>query len=169
MHYDQNTSIHNRRYFFDTAPSLLAEARDPDRPGILAVADLDHFKRINDTHSHAAGDLALRALTRVCAAVLPEGSLFCRIGGEEFVIPTRPLSVTGGMTLLNQVRAAIADHRFAFAGKTVAFTVSLGATPVLPEVCLDDLLRAANTALYRAKRSGRNQIQLATAGDATPP
>ncbi len=66
-------------------------------------------------------------------------------------------------------RAAIADHRFAFAGKTVAFTVSLGAIPVLPEVCLDDLLRAANTALYRAKRSGRNQIQLATAGDATPP
>jgi diguanylate cyclase (GGDEF)-like protein/PAS domain S-box-containing protein len=158
MYHDQNTGIHNRRYFFDTAPPRLAEPGDAANPGILAVADIDHFKRVNDTFGHAAGDEALRAFARVAAAQLPEEAMFCRIGGEEFAILLRPMAIDAGMALLDRVRLAVAELRLPYGGKSIAFTVSLGVTPILSDTDLDTLLRAADTALYGAKKSGRNRV-----------
>lgn len=161
MYHDQNTGIHNRRYFFDTAPELLTHPVDPARPGLLAVADLDHFKRVNDTHGHAAGDLALRAFARIGSELLPEDSLFCRIGGEEFAILLRSTAVDRGLEHLDRLRAAVAEHDFDHGEGMVRFTVSLGVTPVLPGMDVDTLLRAADAALYAAKKSGRNRVLLA--------
>ncbi len=161
MYHDQNTGIHNRRYFFDAAPPLLTEPGDQNRPGLLAVADIDHFKRVNDTFGHAAGDEALRAFAKVATEQLPEGSMFCRIGGEEFTILLRPMAIDAGMALLNRLRAAVAEHRLAYGDDTIAFTVSLGVAALVPGTDLDTLLRTADAALYGAKKSGRNRVLLA--------
>lgn len=159
MYRDDNTGLHNRRYFFDTAPLMLSQPLDPERPGLMAIADIDLFKNINDRFGHAAGDAALRAFAQVAADSLPDSTLFCRIGGEEFAILTAPMCIKEGEALLNRMREAVAAHRPRLGAEPGAgFTVSIGATPLCAGGNLDELLHAADDALYMAKRSGRNRV-----------
>jgi len=159
MYRDDNTGLYNRRYFFDAAPRILEQTADPERPGLLAIADIDFFKGINDRFGHAAGDAALRAFASVAAEALPESAIFCRVGGEEFAILTESMDVRSGVRLLDRMREAIADHPLRFGqGMELGLTVSIGATPLRSEISLDDLLRAADDALYMAKRGGRNRV-----------
>ncbi|MGE4529181.1 MAG: diguanylate cyclase [Rhodospirillaceae bacterium] len=159
MYRDDNTGLHNRRYFFDTAPLMLSQPADPARPGLLAIADIDFFKNINDRFGHAAGDAALRGFAQVAADALPETTLFCRIGGEEFAILTAPMSIPEAEGLLNRMREDVAAHHLRLGPEAdLNFTVSIGATPLCAVGSLDELLHAADDALYMAKRGGRNRV-----------
>ncbi|MBN2751151.1 MAG: diguanylate cyclase [Rhodospirillaceae bacterium] len=159
MYRDDNTGIHNRRYFFDTMPKIIEHKHDTD--GFLATIDIDRFKRINDTHGHAYGDRALRAFTEIAANVIPEDCLFCRIGGEEFAVASPSIPITEGLELLDRLRRTISENLLSTAAAPLKYTISAGITPLFDGANLDDLLRTADTALYQAKRSGRNRVILA--------
>ncbi|WP_337996562.1 diguanylate cyclase [Oleispirillum naphthae] len=159
MYRDDNTGLHNRRYFFDTAPLMLSQPADPARPGLLAIADIDFFKSINDRFGHAAGDAALRSFAQVAADALPETALFCRVGGEEFAILTAPMSIPEAEALLNRLRETIGAHHLHLGPESnLNFTISIGATPLCAGGNLDELLHAADNALYMAKRGGRDRV-----------
>lgn len=155
MYLDENTGIHNRRYFFDTAPARIDELRAAGQ-GVLATADIDHFKQVNDSYGHAAGDLALKRFAAVAAACLPPDALFCRIGGEEFAILLP--RTDEAETVLETLRRRVEDSPLGDGGHRFSVTVSLGACPLFGGASLDDLLRTSDHALYAAKSGGRNRV-----------
>jgi diguanylate cyclase (GGDEF)-like protein len=120
--------------------------------------DIDFFKQLNDTHGHAAGDLALRALVNSCHKSLRAFDIFARFGGEEFIIlyPNTALEAAWGVT--ERVRDAIARETITLPnGGTTNLTVSAGVAELLPGESVEALIRRADDALYRAKQSGRNR------------
>ncbi|GGD99374.1 hypothetical protein GCM10011390_17730 [Aureimonas endophytica] len=125
--------------------------------GVL-VADLDHFKRLNDRHGHSAGDEALREFVRRAEASLPMNTILARSGGEEFValLPSRSAAETeaAAIRLKEAVNARLVD----FEGAGIALTVSVGVASVSPGEALRDGIRRADAALYRAKGAGRNRV-----------
>ncbi|MBS7536762.1 diguanylate cyclase [Ancylobacter sonchi] len=156
--YDALTGALTRAAFSAQASSVLSA-----RPGPLAVMtiDIDHFKRINDTHGHAAGDRALAAFADVVGRALRKDDLFGRIGGEEFAILTPAVSDQGAKGIADRLRAEIEDLSCALpSGDMLRFTVSVGFVHVQgnTQLSLENLLAAADDALYRAKGAGRNQV-----------
>ena len=131
----------------------------------LAVVDIDHFKRINDSFGHLAGDKVLKIIAGELARRLRKTDFIARFGGEEFVLllPATPLD--GGRQLLEALRADIEACPFHFKGERVAITFSAGLTPMLPGEPGDAAFQRADEALYRAKHQGRNRIELAPASD----
>lgn len=158
---DSLTGLYNRRHFMEEARLALARARRTHSPVTLAIADLDHFKSVNDTLGHAAGDLVLKAVAQRIRGTLRETDIHCRYGGEEFafVFPDTTLAEAG--LLANRLRESIAatpipvDDR-----QSVAISISLGLVEVLG-LPLDVALNQADQAMYRAKVSGRNRVELA--------
>jgi diguanylate cyclase (GGDEF)-like protein len=124
---------------------------------------VDHFKRINDVHGHQAGDAVLREVAaRLGNAVRPT-DLTCRFGGEEFVFAMPGCSVGGAKDGGERLRAAIADVPIAVPETSLSVTVSIGlaVAALTPRVPYDQLLHAADRALYAAKAAGRNRVELA--------
>jgi diguanylate cyclase (GGDEF)-like protein len=120
------------------------------------MGDLDHFKKLNDTHGHEAGDRALRAFSQTLRATLRGEDLVCRYGGEEFVILFPHRSSNEAAAALSRVQQELL---VSVAGGTVApFTVSFGVARADQDQTLEDVCRAADAALFRAKREGRNRI-----------
>lgn len=156
---DELTGLFNRRHFLRLASRELASLPKGTHHG-LALIDLDHFKRINDVHGHAAGDQVLQAFASVATACLREGDVLARYGGEEFVLLLLD-STTEDLTLCCE------RLRLAFAGaqplgpETNGLSLSAGMTLLQPGDDLDDALHRADEALYRAKRSGRNRCSAA--------
>ena len=155
---DGLTGMLNRRAFETEARDLL-RAGDP-----LAVvmADLDHFKLLNDTHGHEAGDRALRLFGQTVRAALRDGDLGARIGGEEFGLVLCNVTAAQAIAVLNRLRTTLHE---AAAGGTPTFTASFGVCATDGGGQLDDLLRMADVALYRAKQEGRNRVVLADERD----
>ena len=159
-HTDELTGIANRRYF-----TLLAE-REVDRaarnrqPLSLLMLDIDLFKQINDRHGHAMGDQALQAFCRACEWVLRKTDVFGRIGGEEFAILMPDTNLETALAVSERVRDAVAQASVRGPdGKSLSFTVSIGVSSLDGGVQnLDELLRKADAALYRAKRAGRDRV-----------
>ncbi|WP_041292075.1 histidine kinase N-terminal 7TM domain-containing diguanylate cyclase [Kineococcus radiotolerans] len=167
---DPLTGLHNRRHFDTAAAQLLrCAAATGDPVGVLAV-DIDHFKRVNDTHGHAVGDLVLVEVARVLAAAERRGDLVARTGGEEFVLLLPGADEEALAVRAEQVRAACAalDVPVA-AGTRVRPTVSVGCA-VLPHhgADLTGVLAAADRALYAAKAGGRDRVVVATAPPTAP-
>ncbi|HEY7514605.1 MAG TPA: sensor domain-containing diguanylate cyclase, partial [Vicinamibacteria bacterium] len=160
---DGLTDLYNRRAFNELLVQALA--REDRQKGRLALIllDLDHFKKLNDTYGHPAGDAALRATARVLVQHLRKGDLAARYGGEEFVVILPGTDEEGALHLAERVRGAIEKHRLVFEGARLELAASLGAA-VWP---LDGqepeaLLAAADRALYAAKQGGRNRVVLAS-------
>lgn len=162
---DPLTGALNRRAFALAAEKEVARARRNERPLAVLMMDLDYFKQINDRMGHATGDDILRRFVTVADRVLRAEDQFCRFGGEEFVAL---LPDTGA----EQALAAAERLRLAFAGETAvlprppnsfAFTVSIGIAEMLAGEELEDTLRRADSALYRAKAAGRNRCEMAPA------
>ncbi len=126
---------------------------------LLAVLDIDHFKRINDEYGHLAGDKVLKIIATELAKRLRKTDFLARFGGEEFVllVPSTPLE--GGLQLLETLRAAIEACPFHFRGERVTITLSSGITPFAKGESSEQVFERADQALYRAKRSGRNRIE----------
>jgi diguanylate cyclase (GGDEF)-like protein/PAS domain S-box-containing protein len=158
---DPLTGVVNRRRFFNTAEAELYRARRYDRPLVLALIDIDHFKRINDGYGHAAGDDCLKMLAHGFANRLRRSDLFARFGGEEFVLLLPETQLGDGLRLCERLRHMVETIKIPVPGKSqpIGFTVSVGVADLQHEGdSLNQLLARADAALYKAKRDGRNQV-----------
>ncbi|WP_254276897.1 diguanylate cyclase [Halomonas sp. 3H] len=155
---DMLTGALNRRAFFEQGEAVQARARRQGQRVPVAMLDLDHFKRLNDTYGHAAGDRALQAFAMTCRDCLRPYDLFARIGGEEFAVMLVDSEPHEAQAILERLRLAVAAIELDVEGQTIGFTVSLGLAILEPEASLDAVLALADQALYRAKHEGRNRI-----------
>jgi diguanylate cyclase (GGDEF)-like protein len=158
---DPLTGLLNRRTLETQAHELLRRGE----PFALAIGDLDHFKRLNDTHGHETGDRALRSFARTLRASVRAEDLICRFGGEEFVLvfPRRTARQASDVLRRTQEELVVTTTRSNVPG----FTVSYGVTDSSQAGTLEELLRIADMHLFRAKHEGRNRIvddQADTAG-----
>ncbi|WP_217914048.1 bifunctional diguanylate cyclase/phosphohydrolase [Miltoncostaea marina] len=151
---DPLTGLANQRTVHDTLRSAVPEARASGRPLSAVMLDLDHFKRINDTHGHAAGDAVLVETARRLTACSRADDLVARIGGEEFLMLLPGTDGAAALAIAERVRAAVVATPFGAA--TGHLTVSLGVATLGPGLDADALLGHADTALYWAKAHGRN-------------
>ncbi len=155
---DMLTGALNRRAFLEQGEAALARSARHGQTLSLAMLDLDHFKALNDTYGHAAGDLALQAFATTCRESLRPYDLFARIGGEEFVVLLVDSRPEEAWAILERLRQAVAAIELEADGETIRFTVSLGLAVLSADGSLDAGLGQADRALYRAKHSGRNRI-----------
>jgi diguanylate cyclase (GGDEF)-like protein len=155
---DSLTGSMTRRALFEAAERDLALARRKNFDLSCAILDIDHFKSINDTLGHAAGDLVLKEIVNVCRHNLRTSDYIGRIGGEEFAIILQDTGETAAFDIAGRMRSEIEKLAIGFDGKTVPVTASFGVAGLTPAIgSFDDLLREADTALYVAKANGRNQ------------
>ena len=160
MTVDGLTDLHNKRYFTEAMEKEFSRAKRYERTFSLVLFDLDHFKKINDTFGHLAGDSVLRQLGALVKGRVRHTDIPCRTGGEEFAIILPEVSRDGAVLLAEKVRKAVEESHFRFEGTVIPVTVSLGVTEWVPEAKeVDDLVRLADEKLYEAKRSGRNQVR----------
>jgi diguanylate cyclase (GGDEF)-like protein len=161
-HHDPLTDLLNRRGFQEVFDVELERARRADQPLSLIVGDLDRFKRVNDTHGHAAGDDVLRRVADAIRGAKRGFDRAARVGGEEFAILAPDSDEHGAYMLAERIRAAVHE---AFAdGRDSQLTISFGiSTHPLHGQSADGLLRTADQALYAAKRLGRNRSVISSA------
>lgn len=159
---DGLTQAVNKRYFLETLERELNRALRYRRMMSLAMFDIDHFKLINDTHGHLAGDYVLRELAGLVAHNLRRDDVFARYGGEEFSIILPEVDAEGAYQVCEKLRMLIAEHEFSFAGKRIPVTVSLGIRTVREEgdtADVEQFIVDADAKLYAAKQGGRNQTR----------
>jgi diguanylate cyclase (GGDEF)-like protein len=153
---DPLTGLFNRRAFRSAL-----EGRSLDRgespTDCVAVLDIDHFKSVNDSHGHAAGDEVLRGFARVARRMVREHDFIARIGGEEFAILFPDTSVEQAMLICERLRAEIARSSLPAGTEVVKITVS-GGVAMLEHKGFEHALENADLALYSAKRNGRDQL-----------
>jgi diguanylate cyclase (GGDEF)-like protein len=166
---DSLTGIANRGAFMANAAKLLARAHKDDKPLTLVLFDLDHFKTINDSHGHQAGDRALRLFADSARKFLRPSDLFGRHGGEEFALVLPAATIETGYVIAERIRTTFAEA-CRQTGDSIAATVSAGVATAKSDTTLDALVGTADAALYRAKKLGRNRVEKAGhAGDGDDP
>lgn len=151
---DELTGLSNRRAF----NTLLSRNNVGERASLI-VFDIDHFKQVNDTMGHPAGDAALRHLSRLVKETLRPRDSAARIGGEEFAVWLPGADLKRGEEVAERLRAKIAGSPFRFGGEERTMTISLGVAAYPDPIrAVENLMVSADTALYTAKRAGRNQV-----------
>ncbi len=161
---DELTGLSARRYFETRLAEEWARHRRYEAPVSVALFDLDHFKRINDTLGHGAGDMAIRKFGEILRATVRASDLACRYGGEEFAVLFPETGARAALAVADRVRRAIERERFESEGKPFQLTVCAGVadTTDLHEDERHQLLFRADKALYAAKDEGRNRVRLWT-------
>ena len=179
--HDALTGLANRRYLETRLAEEVERVRRYRQPLAVLMLDVDHFKQVNDTHGHAAGDTVLRALGRVIGNSVRKVDLAARYGGEEIVVLAPSTGLAGALVMAERIRTAVATTRVEVTGLDGApwvlqVTISLGVAAAQPEALgpvaelrCEDLLRAADDAMYRAKQAGRNRVEAARVEPAAPP
>ena len=164
---DTLTGLNNRSRFLDQGEAEITRARRLGRSVAVLMLDVDHFKRINDTHGHGAGDVALKIVAAIIARELRAIDICGRLGGEEFAVMLPETDGQGAMQAAERLRQAVAQEKVRVAeGVELGITVSIGATILAPQDAnIDHLLARADGALYEAKRSGRNLALYAAPGN----
>ena len=165
---DPLTGILNRRAFLSRAEEERARAQRYGRPMSLAMIDIDHFKAVNDSYGHAAGDQALRHVAGIISSALRQSDLFGRLGGEEFALLLPETDEPATVVMAQRLRRGVARSEIEIGAphsKPVRVSVSIGVAGLHgQEETLDELLQKADQALYCAKRTGRNKVS--AVGDA---
>lgn len=160
---DQLTGVLNRRTFLFEADRELQWVRRTGEPAAMILFDLDHFKAINDTSGHAAGDAALRAVGELLRVERRATDLIGRLGGEEFALVIRGSDAEAGARAAERLRSALSTLEVRHEASVLSVTASLGVTEVRAgDARPEDALRRADAAMYRAKRLGRNQVVVDT-------
>jgi diguanylate cyclase (GGDEF)-like protein len=163
--HDHLTGVGNRAYFFDEAERQLHRSLRDGSPIALILLDIDYFKRVNDEHGHVAGDVVLREVARRCTEGLRPDDIFARLGGEEFIalLPATPLPEAG--VIAERLRNCLAREPVDIGDVQLSITASFGCSALGMGVSmtLNDLITAADSAMYCAKRGGRNQVALSSA------
>lgn len=165
--HDPLTGLWNRRAILDILGNELVRAQRELTVVAMAIADLDHFKRINDAYGHVTGDVALcEAASRMRASLRPYDAIG-RYGGEEFLIVLPGCTSQGAVKLAERLRINIGQEAMTIAGNPIVLTSSIGvaASDVIPGLSTTSLIQAADMALYRAKASGRDRVEVATSAD----
>jgi diguanylate cyclase (GGDEF)-like protein len=155
---DPLTGVYNRRRFLELGDyERVRELRDPRGLSLLAL-DLDHFKRVNDTHGHAAGDATLVRFVQACSTSLRAMDTLGRTGGEEFsvLLPETPLAEA--LEVAERMRREVEDCAMLAAGGAFHVTVSIGAAQLEPGEAFEALMARADLLLYGAKHAGRNRV-----------
>jgi diguanylate cyclase (GGDEF)-like protein len=169
---DGLTKIFNRRYFTDQLQKEFAFAMRHQTPLALIFIDIDHFKTINDTHGHPAGDAVLADLSALLMSLLRTEDVLARFGGEEFTILCRGTDLGGAKIVAERLRAAVERRRFEVSQVRIPITISVGVAAVPDPAVKDDaaFLAGADRAMYEAKTSGRNRVAVCTPAEPdTPP
>jgi diguanylate cyclase (GGDEF)-like protein len=162
---DPLTGLYNRRFLEDSLIRELARAKRKTHPLSIILLDIDHFKRINDTFGHGAGDVVLRRLGLLLQAYVRESDIACRVGGEEFSLLLPEGSLQIATQRAEDIRKAINDLTLKYEDQDLGpVTVSMGVA-TYPEhgMTADPLIRAADQVLYDAKHKGRNRVESASA------
>ncbi|HKY35247.1 MAG TPA: GGDEF domain-containing protein [Polyangiaceae bacterium] len=160
MRFDPLTSIFNKRHFDESL--RLAVFTAAGRPLSLIVFDLDHFKKVNDTHGHMAGDAVLCGATTAVQGILEPTEVFGRVGGEEFAVLCDGLSLPEALQRAEAIRCAVSREPFAFEEKRLPATVSLGVAQLTLGEEPESLYERTDGALYAAKAAGRNCARAAS-------
>jgi len=160
---DVLTGALSRRNFLALAEQELARASRYQLPLMVLMLDLDHFKQINDHHGHAAGDAVLQSFVSTVTSVLRESDLIGRLGGEEFGVLLPSTSAEGGAALAQRIVESVRASPVEAGGEPIAYTVSIGGGCLGVETSFAALLGLADAALYQAKRTGRDRLELAVA------
>ncbi|MHC8359120.1 GGDEF domain-containing protein [Pseudomonas sp. LS2P72] len=157
---DPLTGLPNRAAWSERLDHEINQWQQHGNTLLLAMLDLDHFKRINDNYGHLAGDKVLKIIASVLCKRLRGTDFIARFGGEEFVLLMPDTVPSAGAKLLEKLRASIEACPFHFKGEPVTITISMGLTAFKPGEHSDLVLKRADQALYRAKHAGRNQVVL---------
>lgn len=157
---DTLTGAYNRGYFTRNGEKELQRIARYDRPASLLLFDLDHFKNVNDTYGHAAGDIVLKSFARCAAEQLRDSDILGRIGGEEFAVLLVETDLRGARQLAERIRQEISELKIPSENATISVTVSVGCTSFSgPKDSLSEMLKRADKELYRAKENGRNRVE----------
>ncbi len=155
---DGLTGVHNKRYLLDFLDREIARADRHGRPLSLAILDIDHFKKLNDTYGHVAGDYVLERMSRLIKRHVRREQLFARFGGEEFVLVLPETDLEQARSFCEKIRQQVAESVFEFDSQELKTTVSIGVAILPGPVDVDRFLHLADDELLRAKRSGRNRV-----------
>jgi diguanylate cyclase (GGDEF)-like protein len=158
---DQLTGVYNRRYLIETLQGELARAQRQGYQVSLVLIDIDHFKRFNDTYGHSAGDQVLRAVGAQLAQQTRAEDVVCRYGGEEFVVALHNTAPEVAFERAEQLRLAIGDLRVPYEQHELHVTISAGVAAFPGHgATFEQVIHAADQALYAAKAAGRDQVQM---------
>jgi len=159
---DGLTGTFNKRYFMERLGSEFSYARRHNSALSLVMFDIDHFKAVNDTHGHLAGDHILSALASVVTPAIRGEDVFARYGGEEFAILSRSAESPAAVALGQRLRKTVEESTFVSDGTPLRVTISVGVATLahVDAQSPDDLIAAADDALYRAKENGRNRVEV---------
>lgn len=159
--HDALTGLFNRHHLANTLERELARCARGTAPFLLVVVDIDHFKRINDTHGHLAGDRVLQAVAKQLHDTLRKGDYLARFGGEEFVLLMMADGLAAAQTACDRLQKSVEELRMDELGAQ-RVTVSIGGSFYRPQDTEGSLLERADNAMYRAKANGRNRTELVT-------
>jgi diguanylate cyclase (GGDEF)-like protein len=151
---DELTKLPNRRHLLAFADEQLRSARAGGKPFSMLALDIDHFKRINDTRGHDAGDVVLRTVAQTCQAALRQHDRIGRTGGEEFLVVLPETDARNAADIAERLRVGV---------EATGVTISIGVTEWTAADDFTALARRADDCLYRAKEQGRNRVELAYA------
>lgn len=159
---DVLTGLYNRRHFDNMAAREWQRSQRMQRPLAILLFDIDHFKKINDTYGHAAGDIVLKGVAQRCQALLREIDLLGRYGGEEFAILLQEADTLSAVMIAERLRATIAAKPILVDDKPLTVTASIGVAITADHTPgVAQLMEQADAALYRAKHAGRNRVVVA--------
>ncbi|OFZ65903.1 MAG: hypothetical protein A2V79_06925 [Betaproteobacteria bacterium RBG_16_56_24] len=155
---DALTGVHNRHWMADAFARTMHRCALNRRAFTIMMADIDHFKRVNDTHGHLVGDITLKTVARTITEKLRPSDLFVRYGGEEFAMLLPDTDKFNALMVAERLRKAIEDTTINHGDLSFQVTISIGITPTQNEEKLESLIGEADHALYRAKKQGRNRV-----------
>jgi diguanylate cyclase (GGDEF)-like protein len=160
--FDPLMHIYNRATFFDLADFMLNSDKAKNRSYALLMIDLDHFKLVNDTYTHSCGDIVLETIAAIVKDHFFQNDIVGRYGGEEIVVLLEGISVKQAIDKVETLRKSIEDTIITYQENKLCITVSIGIahSPAGSAHLLDDMLVQADSALYKAKNSGRNRTWL---------
>ncbi len=162
---DTLTGLHNRRFFDTNFTMLVEQAARASKPLCLMILDIDHFKSVNDSYGHDAGDQILKLFAARVRRTIRASDMVCRLGGEEFAVVMPDTAMDLGTRIAERVRSVVEGDLFTYAPDRSALrvTVSIGLSSRDGSGGADSLMRRADTALYRSKEAGRNRVTAAAA------
>ena len=156
---DGLTQVNNKRYFVEFLEREMGRCHRYGRALSLLMFDIDHFKQINDSQGHLAGDQVLRELAQLVKQRIRKEECFARYGGEEFSVVLPESGPDKARTFAEKIRKMVEDHPFAFEGKPISVTVSIGVADLSSDMTEPlQFIKVADANLYKAKKGGRNRV-----------
>ncbi len=156
---DYLTGLYNRRYFFDLGHKIFENARRGNLEITVAMLDIDHFKQVNDTYGHEAGDMALKVIASLVSGSIRRADVVARFGGEEFCVLATNMNRDKTYSFFDELRQRISEEKVVIDSGEISLNVSIGVTTVLGE-SLEKMINRADELLYKAKQSGRNRVMM---------